>query len=238
MIPGFLERLAEGVAQAPPLQQVGIAFAGGLLTSANPCVLVAAPLVVGFAGGTEAGRRHPALLSGAFVLGLAGAFTLLGLAAALTGTLLGDVGWGWKAALGVVLLLVGLHLAGWVRWLPAPDPTRLRRFQGAGLLGAFALGGLTGTLSAPCATPALAAVLTLVALQRRILWGGALLFAYALGHGLLLFLAGTSSGWVQRFTRNRRSAALATAFSRGMGLLLLACAAWVLVLAWQAAVAG
>jgi len=41
---------------------------------------------------------------------------------------------------------------------------------------------LTGTLSAPCATPALAVVLTIVALQKKILWGGVLLFAYALGN--------------------------------------------------------
>ncbi|MDE3032443.1 MAG: sulfite exporter TauE/SafE family protein, partial [Acidobacteriota bacterium] len=195
------------------------------------CVLVAAPLVVGFTGGTEEGRHHPALLSGVFVAGLAGAFTLLGLLAALTGSLLGDVGWGWKLLLGLVLLGIGLHLLG-LYSLPVPkhDPTR---FRGTGLLGALGLGALTGTLSAPCATPALAAVLTLVALQKRVVWGGVLLFAYALGHGLLLFLAGASSGWASRYAQGRLSSLLGRWVPRAMGLLLSAFALWVLVLAWQ-----
>ncbi|MBK9797524.1 MAG: hypothetical protein IPP58_13715 [Holophagaceae bacterium] len=50
---GFIGRMADLVAQAPGYQQLGLVFLGGLLTSANPCVLVAAPLVVGFTGGTQ-----------------------------------------------------------------------------------------------------------------------------------------------------------------------------------------
>ncbi|BDU71504.1 cytochrome c biogenesis CcdA family protein [Mesoterricola silvestris] len=230
---GLVERLADTVAQAPAYQQLGLVFLGGLLTSANPCVLVAAPLVVGFTGGTREGRHHPMVLSGVFVLGLAAAFTLLGLIAALTGSLLGDVGWGWKAALGLILLAIGLHLLG-IYSLPTPTLGHLRRFQGAGLFGAFALGGLTGTLSAPCATPALAAVLTLVALQKKVFWGGVLLFGYALGHGLLLFLAGASSGWASKYVESRFSRAVGRWFPRAMGVLLSGCAVWVLWLAWQA----
>lgn len=228
----WLQRLADTMAQASAVKQLGLVFLGGLLTSANPCVLVAAPLVVGFTGGTKEGRHHPMLLSGVFVLGLAAAFTALGLIAAVTGSLLGDIGWGWKALLGLILLGVGLHLLGAFS-LPTPSHGVLARFHGAGLLGAFALGALTGTLSAPCATPALAAVLTLVALQKQVLWGGVLLFVYALGHVLLLFLAGASSGWASRYAESRFSKVLARWLPRVMGGLLVACAAYVLWLAWQ-----
>ena len=146
---------------------------------------------------------------------------------------MGDVGWGWKALLGLVLLGMGLHLLGLFP-LPTPSHSHLARFHGAGLLGAFALGGLTGTLSAPCATPALAAVLTIVALQKKVLWGGVLLFTYALGHVLLLFLAGASSGWATRYAESHFSRVLGRWLPRGMGLLLTGCALWVLTLAWQA----
>jgi len=228
----FIERLVNTVAEAPAYQQLGIVFLGGLLTSANPCVLVAAPLVVGFTGG-KGERHHPMLLSGIFVLGLAVAFTILGLVAALTGSLLGDIGWGWKALLGLVLLAIGLHLLG-LYAIPTPTPGHMQRFQGAGLLGAFALGGLTGTLSAPCATPALAAVLTIVALQKQILWGGVLLFIYALGHVFLLFLAGASSGWASRYTQSSFSKAMGLWLPRMMGTLLIGCGGWALWLAWKA----
>jgi cytochrome c biogenesis protein CcdA len=229
---GLVEHLADAVAQAPAYQQLGLVFLGGLLTSANPCVLVAAPLVVGFTGGTEEGRHHPLVLSGVFVLGLASAFTVLGLVAALTGSLLGAVGWGWKALAGLMLLGIALNLLG-LYALPSPSQGLLKRFKGAGLLGAFVLGGLTGTLSAPCATPALAAVLTIVALQKRILWGGALLFAYALGHVVLLFLAGASSGWASRYAQSRFSRVLGRVLPKAMGLLLAGSAVWVFWMAWQ-----
>ncbi len=228
---GLLGRLADMVAQAPAYQQLGLVFLGGLLTSANPCVLVAAPLVVGFTGGTKEGRHQPMVLSAVFVLGLAAAFTALGLIAAMTGSLMGDVGWGWKVILGLILLAMGLHLLGLYR-LPTPTQN-FQRFQGAGLLGALALGALTGTLSAPCATPALAAVLTIVALQKKVLWGGVLLFAYALGHVLLLFMAGASSGWASKYTESHVSKFLGRWIPKGMGLLLTGCAVWVLFLAWK-----
>ncbi|HNX94077.1 MAG TPA: cytochrome c biogenesis CcdA family protein [Holophaga sp.] len=233
----FISRIADLVAQAPGYQQIGLVFLGGLLTSANPCVLVAAPLVVGFTGGTKEGRYHPMLLSAVFVLGLALSFTALGLIAAITGSLLGDIGWGWKAALGLVLLAIGLHLLGLFA-IPSPSHGFMTRFHGAGLLGALVLGGLTGSLSAPCATPALAAVLTIVALQKRILWGGVLLFAYALGHVLLLFLAGASTGWASRYAQSRFSTILSKWLPKAMGSLLTACAVWILWLAWQARMAA
>ena len=225
---GWIGRL---VAQAPAYQQLGLVFLGGLLTSANPCVLVAAPLVVGFTGGTREGRHHPMFLSAVFVLGLAVAFTVLGLLAAVTGSLMGDVGWGWKALLGLLLLGIGLHLLGLYE-LPTPTHN-LKRFHGAGLLGAFSLGALTGTLSAPCATPALAAVLTIVALQKKVLWGGVLLFTYALGHVLLLFLAGASSGWASKYAESHFSNVLGRWLPKAMGVLLTGCALWVLTLAWK-----
>jgi len=228
---GWIGRLADLVAQAPAYQQLGLVFLGGLLTSANPCVLVAAPLVVGFTGGTKEGRHHPMVLSAVFVLGLAAAFTVLGLIAAVTGSLMGDVGWGWKAMLGLILLGIALHLLGLYN---LPTPTHdLKRFHRAGLLGAFALGALTGTLSAPCATPALAAVLTIVALQKKVLWGGVLLFTYALGHVLLLFLAGASSGWASRYAESHLSMFLGRWLPKAMGVLLTGCALWVLTLAWK-----
>jgi cytochrome c biogenesis protein CcdA len=177
------------------------------------------------------------VLSAVFVLGLAAAFTVLGLIAAVTGSLMGDVGWGWKAVLGLILLGVGLHLLGLFS-IPTPSHTHMARFHGAGLLGAFALGGLTGTLSAPCATPALAAVLTIVALQKQVLWGGVLLFTYALGHVLLLFLAGASSGWASKYAESHFSRFMGRWLPKGMGLLLTGCALWVLTLAWRSRFQG
>lgn len=196
-----LARLAEQAAAAPPAVMLLLIFLGGVVSSASPCVLAAVPLVVATVGGTASSRGRAVLLTLAFVTGLALCFTALGAVAALTGTLIGDVGWVWKAVLAVVLIVMGLHLTGLVSLpLPALDG---RRFRGAGLAGAFALGALTGTLSSPCATPILVVVLSLVAFERKVLWGTTLLAAYSLGHVVLLFAAGAASGFAAAYLGSR-----------------------------------
>lgn len=197
----LLGRLAEQAAAAPPVVMLLLVFLGGVVSSASPCVLAAVPLVVATVGGAASSRGRAVLVTVAFVTGLALCFTALGAVAALTGTLIGDVGWVWKALLAAVLIVMGLHLAGLVTLpLPALDG---RRFRGAGLAGAFALGALTGTLSSPCATPILVVVLSLVAFERKVLWGTTLLAAYSLGHVVLLFVAGAASGFAAAYLGSR-----------------------------------
>lgn len=222
----LLARLADHAAAAPPLVMLLLVFLGGVISSASPCVLAAVPLVVATVGGTATSRGRAVLLSVSFVLGLALCFTALGAAAALTGRLIGDVGPWWKVILGVVLVVMGLHLSGLLRLpLPALDG---KRFRGAGVAGAFGLGALTGTLSSPCATPILVVVLSLVAFEKKVLWGTALLAAYSLGHVALLFAAGAASGFAAAYLGSR-AAVWAQRVQRGLGGLMVAIGAWVLV---------
>jgi cytochrome c-type biogenesis protein len=222
----LLARLAEHAAAAPPLVTLLLVFLGGVISSASPCVLAAVPLVIATVGGTATSRARAVLLSVSFVLGLALCFTALGAAAALTGRLIGDIGPWWNVVLGVLLVVMGLHLAGLVRLpLPALDG---RRFRGAGVAGAFGLGALTGTLSSPCATPILVVVLSLVAFEKKVLWGTALLAAYSLGHVVLLFVAGAASGFAAAYLGSR-AAVWAQRLHRGLGALMVGIGVWVLV---------
>ncbi len=207
-------------------------FLGGVISSASPCVLAAVPLVVATVGGTATSRRRAVLLSVSFVVGLALCFTALGAVAALTGRLIGDIGPWWKVILGVVLIVMGLHLTGLLRVpLPVLDG---KRFRGAGPAGAFGLGALTGTLSSPCATPILVVVLSLVAFEQKVLWGVTLLAAYSLGHVVLLFAAGAASGFAAAYLGSR-AAGWAQWIHRGLGGVMVAIGAWVLVpMAWSA----
>jgi cytochrome c biogenesis protein CcdA len=197
-----------------------------VISSASPCVLAAVPLVIATVGGGATTRRRALTLSLAFVAGLALCFTALGAAAALTGTLIGDVSWLWKAVLAVVLIVMGLHLTGLVT-LPLPQLDG-KRFRGAGLAGAFGLGALTGTLSSPCATPILVVVLSLVAFERKVLWGTTLLAAYSLGHVVLLLAAGTASGFAAAYLGSR-AAVWANRVHQVFGVILAAVGAAILV---------
>jgi len=222
----LLQSLAQSAAAAPPVVMLLLVFLGGVVSSASPCVLAAVPLVIATVGGGATTRGRAITLSLAFVAGLALCFTAMGAAAALTGTLIGDVSWLWKALLAAVLIIMGLHLAGLVKLpLPQLDGTR---FRGAGLAGVFGLGALTGTLSSPCATPILVVVLSLVAFERKVLWGTTLLAAYSLGHVVLLLAAGTASGFAAAYLGSR-AAAWAKRIHQVFGVILVGVGAAILV---------
>jgi cytochrome c-type biogenesis protein len=221
----WLQALADKASAAPAPLTLLLVILGGLVSSASPCVLAVVPLVVASIGGRARTRGESLRLSLAFVLGMALCFTALGAIAALTGSLLGDIGWGWKAMLGLVLLVFGAHMAGFVHLpLPRMDGTR---FRSAGLLGAFVLGALTGTLSAPCATPMLVVVLSLVAFQKQVFFGILLLLAYSLGHVMLLFLAGTFTGFASAYLQGR-GAKIGIWLHRVFGTAMVLLGLWVL----------
>ena len=171
-------------------------FIGGLISAASPCVLAAVPLIIGYVGGySEGNKKKAALFSLVFVLGLSITFTLLGAAASVMGQFLGFMGRWLYIGLAVVAISMGLQLMGIIS-IPLPFQ-KTRQVKSKGLAGAFLLGMLTGTVSSPCATPVLAVILAYVSTQGDILYGGSLLFVYALGHCALIFIAGLSIGFTE-----------------------------------------
>jgi len=168
-------------------------FIGGLISAASPCVLAAIPLIIGYVGGySEGNKKKAALFSLVFVLGLSITFTLLGAAASVMGQFLGFMGRWLYLGLAVIAIVMGLQLMGLIS-IPLPFQ-KAKAVKAKGLLGAFLLGMLTGTVSSPCATPVLAVILAYVSTQGDMVYGGSLLFVYALGHCALIFIAGLSVG--------------------------------------------
>jgi cytochrome c-type biogenesis protein len=177
----------------PWLAPVAVFF-GGMTTALNPCVLAMIPLLMGVvAGNREATTaRRSLVFSLFFVLGLALTFMSLGLISGLMGRMFGDVGGFWKYLVAGVCLLMGLHLLGALKWnLALPVGIRVRQ---RGNIGALLLGLLFGIVSTPCAVPILAVLLAFVASEGNPVFGGFLLFVYALGHSVLILIAGTSVG--------------------------------------------
>ena len=80
--------------------------------------------------------------------------------------------------------------------MPLPDAAaRLReRVKQRGILGAWLLGLASGLVASGCATPALAAILTLVMAKGAVLYGASLLLVYGLGRGIPIVLFGTFAG--------------------------------------------
>jgi thiol:disulfide interchange protein DsbD len=175
----------------------GAAFGGGVLTSLTPCVYPLIPITVSLFGARQAGsRRQAVLLSALYVLGIAVTYSALGMGAALTGKAFGSVmqnPWVMGAVALVFVTMAASMFGAFEIQLPAGLQARLSSVGGAGYVGALAMGLVAGVIAAPCTGPVLAAALTFVATQGSVAFGVGIMFAYALGMGLLFFLIGAFS---------------------------------------------
>ena len=197
----LLNHLSQSLTENPLLAYLGV-FLGGILSSSSPCVLATIPLVIGYVGGYSEGDRRKALLySLTFILGLSITFTILGAIASLIGGLFGIINRTWYFIVGGIAIAIGLHLMGLYGWtLPVPIHLQPKK---RGILGAFLRGLFFGIVSSPCATPILALILTFVATKGEIVYGTSLLFVYALGHCVLIFVAGTATGFAESFIKSK-----------------------------------
>jgi cytochrome c-type biogenesis protein len=180
-----------------------LTFAGGVLTSLGPCNIAMIPLVIAFVGGQKnVGRGRSLALSCAFALGLAITLMALGVIAALVGGMLGGNSRLWYYIVAAVCIVMGLQWLG-VLHLPLPEwgaGTRERITQ-KGILGALLLGLASGLVASGCATPALAAILTLVMSKGAIAYGASLLLVYGLGRGVPIIVLGTFAGMIKLIPR-------------------------------------
>lgn len=217
-----------------PLVAVGAAFAGGVLAGLSPCVYPLIPIVSAYVGSRTVGdvtRLKSFLLSLAYVVGMAVVYALLGMVAALTGRLFGQISTSPWALLVVanVLMLFALNI---LEVIPFPTWFSGRPMEPAagGVPGAFLLGAASGLVASPCTSPVLFGLLTYVATNRSVVYGGTLLFAFSMGLGILLIVAGTFSGLASALPRPGRWMA---GVKKVLGLLMLGLAEYYLIKAGQ-----
>ncbi len=203
---------------------LGAALLAGFLSSLSPCAIAAIPLVIGYVGGYAGeSRKRSFVYTLTFCLGLALTFTALGAASALLGQMATGLGSWWYWLLGAFMSVIGLQMLGIVHIkIPFPTVSTGRK----GIVGAFLLGLVGGIFSAPCATPVLIIILTIVAGQQQFLFGIVLLAAYAVGHCAVVMVCGVSVGFVQSYLDHPRSQQIAAIIKIFIGIVALIFAAY------------
>jgi len=203
------------------------ALVGGLLSFFSPCVLPLVPVYLGYISGVAVGRSSSqarrVVVSHAlvFVLGFSLIFALLGAAVGLLGQAL-------NAALptltrvgGVVLVVLGLQMAGVLR---IPALYSEKRWEGrlgasAGYLRSLLIGMIFAAGWTPCVGPVLTAIL-LLAMQTATAWRGAwLLLVFAAGLGIPFVVTGALLDVLM--PRLKRVGKHAQAISVAGGILLI-----------------
>ncbi len=225
-----LVQLVEAWLHTNPWLALGGVFLGGVLTAASPCVLATIPLVMGFVMGRreEAGPVKALGYTLLFVLGLAITFVGLGMAASLAGSLYGEIPAFFSWIVAAVCVVMGLHMLG-VFQVPIPALVKKQPKVG-GALGALLLGLLFGFVSAPCAAPILIVLLAYLAGSgASVAWGGLLLLVYALGHSVLVLVAGTSMGAARKLLASKRLQRATNVLHKAAGVVIIGVGLWFLV---------
>ncbi|MFH1131839.1 MAG: cytochrome c biogenesis protein CcdA [Pseudomonadota bacterium] len=206
MLDDFVANAGQYINTNPWLAMV-VVFVGGMITASNPCVLAMIPLMMSFVAGRKEDTSsvlRSFFFSIVFVFGLAITFTIMGMTAALAGKMYGDVSSFWNWVIAGVCIVMGLHLVGVLNFT-IPMPFNIQP-KTKGIVGALILGLLFGLVSAPCAAPILVVLLTYLAGSgASIVYGGILLLIYALGHSVLIIVAGTSMGMAKKIIGSKKA---------------------------------
>jgi len=169
----------------------------------SPCHLASIPLMVGYVAGQ--GRlvegREAMRYALVFTFGLFSTIALTGLACALLGRMLGDVGPYWTIFVGLVLVGIALDMLGVVSC--ALSGGLMSKLTVRGISGALVMGLAYGLLSGSCTFGFLAPILAVITVQGEVASGLGLILAFALGHCLPIVIAGSSAAVARRILEQR-----------------------------------
>jgi len=240
-------RFEQALASGNLLLMLAIFFGAGILLAFTPCVLPMIPILSGIivGEGRAAGKAHAFALSVTYVLGMAVTYTVIGVIAALSGTLLSAALQNpWVlGAFALIFVALALSMFGFYDLgLPARFHAKVTaasaRLKG-GEIGAVALMGvLSAAIVSPCVAAPLAGALLYISQTRDVVLGGSALFALALGMGVPLVAVGTTEGALLP-----RAGHWMKAVKKFFGVLLLGVAIWIVspvipilaqMLAWAA----
>jgi len=200
------------------------AFGAGSITALAPCSLVSIPLLVGtsVALNKDLEGKKKVLYTYAFAflfaLGVMISFSILGLIVAKFGGFF-SIAPLWAYILAATFsILIGLYAWGVLGEVNKSSiMSHLIKYR---LAGGFVIGVVFGLVSTPCASAPLVAIIT-VAANSGYIYAYGLILTFALGHSLLLLIAGVSVGFTQTITSNLALAKISNGINKAFAIILL-----------------
>jgi thiol:disulfide interchange protein DsbD len=172
-------------------------FLIGLALNLTPCVYPMLGVTVSIFGGR--GKTPPLQAFGTalvYVMGIALMYSVLGLAAALSGGLFGAALQSPIVLVGIGVLLIALSLSMFGLYeiqLPPALTMKLGGQTATGIAGVFASGLLVGVFAAPCIGPPIVALLAIVGAKGDPVFGFTSFFILSMGLGAPYLVLGTFS---------------------------------------------
>lgn len=207
-------------------------FGAGLLLAFTPCVFPMIPILSSIIIGKNAHvtRWQAFNLSLAYTMGMCLTYTLLGIAAGLSGQLLSNaLQTPWALGAGAtIFVLLALSMFGFYELkLPSGIENRFfnwsNRIKGGHLFSDFIMGVISALIISPCVAAPLAGALLYISKTHDVVLGGVALFSLSLGMGAPLLMIGASAG-----TLLPRVGAWMNAVRNLFGVLMIGVAVWLI----------
>ena len=176
-------------------------FLGGLLLNLTPCVYPLIPITVSYFGGRSGKMKGRTFVHGlVYISGLAFTNSLLGVAASMSGGMLGSALQNPATLIVIATILVALGLSFFGLWeLRMPLVlTRPASKNFAGYSGTFFMGLTLGIVAAPCLGPFILGLLAYVGQKGDPFLGFLCFFVLSIGLGLPLSVLAVFSGGLQK----------------------------------------
>ena len=198
-------------------------FSWGVLSILlSPCHLSSIPLIIGFINSQgNISLKRTFYISLVFSIGILVTIALIGIITASLGRLMGDVGSIGNYVVAAVFFIIGLYLLGIIK-LPW-DNANIKTTKQKGLIAAFILGLLFGIGLGPCTFAYMAPILGVVfeVARSNLPYSVALLFAFGIGHCLVIVFAGTMSKKVQEYLNWTENSKVISYIKKACGVLVI-----------------
>ncbi len=219
----MLDLLSQSISGSPGIALLA-AFGWGVISILlSPCHLSSIPLIIAVVlqRNTASSRRPAWILAGTFSIGILVTILGVGFLTALAGRMLGDVPAPFNWAVTVLMIAAGLYLMDVVPL----DWTGLdiSKMKTDSIPAIFVLGLIFGTALGPCTFAFLIPVLTVVfyTINTEAMYAISLLLAFAVGHSILIILAGTLMEKIQSYLKWSGTSPILLFIRRGAGLLVV-----------------
>jgi cytochrome c-type biogenesis protein len=211
---------------------LGLAFLAGLASFLSPCVLPLVPIYLAQLVGqsvyqADGNNNHEMRLetflhAATFVLGFTLAFVALGATASSLGSILKANQFLLRQVGGVLLIIIGLHVAG-ILTLPFLYIQKRFSFQPArpSYPASLLVGVIFGFAWTPCIGPILGTILVLAANSATLRSGMTLLLVYSLGLGIPFLLLGLGLNQVSQLLKRLKPHLGKIEFATGIMMIIL-----------------
>lgn len=194
----------------------------GIVASFSPCTLSSIPLLIGYVQGSGVKDNKKAFkYSIIFSIGLGLTFTVIGVITAVIGKAFLGAGKLWYIVLAFIMIAAGLQVLDVINLFGHKKDSCKIPKKREGILEVFFLGILSGVLASPCATPIMAAIIAFIAASGNLGLGILMLLMYSLGHSVLIILAGTSFGFVEKIAYSEKGQKTGKILKNILGVIII-----------------